>query len=111
MALKALALNLRPEDYDRVLAHVERLGRDPVVRSLMGEVSIASVGRMALVTGLDALDAQHGVTPPDAPAVDPDASADAEPAVSEPIVVPEPELETAPTGDGADDLDPFGGAS
>lgn len=71
MALKSLALNLRPEDYDRVLAHVARLGADPVVRNLMGEVSIASVGRMALVTGLDALDERYGMTYEAAPAEGP----------------------------------------
>ena len=68
MALKALALNLRPEDYDRVRAHVARLGSDPMVRNLMGEVSIASVGRMALITGLDVLDERYGMTYEAAPA-------------------------------------------
>lgn len=112
MALKSLVVNLRPQDYDRVLAHVERLGKDPMVRNLMGEVSIASVGRMALVTGLDHLDAQHGLSSP--------ATEHGLPPLPEPEAEEGTEDEDVPAGDEAapegeaapdpDDSNPFGGA-
>lgn len=117
MALKSLVVNLRPQDYDRVLAHVERLGKDPVVRNLMGEVSIASVGRMALVTGLDHLDVQHGLSPsatehglPPLPEAESEEGVEDEDAPTGDEATPAgDETSPAPTDD-PDDSNPFGGA-